>query len=291
MFIIFILFDVFYESYFGKNIIGFGGEIYGKRIVSFFIDEPIVGGYIYGFYLIILGFLFQEFNEKKNLIVLFSLIFLTAIILTGERSNTIKAFLAISIFYLTFKEFDLKKKIIFFTSTIIIFLVIILNSQYLKVRFIGQIKTSLTSNNLYFDIYKSGYEVFKNYKLFGAGNKNYRVETCKTTKINIEKNKYYHCQTHPHQIYFEFLSEHGLFGSIFLFFIFYKLIFSRFFQILNENNSLQMGSFFYLVIVFLPLLPGGAFFGDYMLTIFMLNLSVFYSSNQSLNIFSKDNYR
>ena len=222
---------------------------------------------------------------------MFSLIFLTAIILTGERSNTIKAFLAISIFYLTFKEFDLKKKIIFFTSTIIIFLVIILNSQYLKVRFIGQIKTSLTSNNLYFDIYKSGYEVFKNYKLFGAGNKNYRVETCKTTKINIEKNKYYHCQTHPHQIYFEFLSEHGLFGSIFLFFIFYKLIFSRFFQILNENNSLQMGSFFYLVIVFLPLLPGGAFFGDYMLTIFMLNLSVFYSSNQSLNIFSKDNYR
>ena len=104
LFIIFILFDVFYESYFGKNIIGFGGEIYGKRIVSFFIDEPIVGGYIYGFYLIILGFLFQEFNEKKNLIVLFSLIFLTAIILTGERSNTIKAFLAISIFYLTFKN-------------------------------------------------------------------------------------------------------------------------------------------------------------------------------------------
>ena len=66
LFIIFILFDVFYESYFGKNIIGFGGEIYGKRIVSFFIDEPIVGGYIYGFYLIILGFLFQEFNEKKK---------------------------------------------------------------------------------------------------------------------------------------------------------------------------------------------------------------------------------
>ena len=161
LFIIFILFDVFYESYFGKNIIGFGGEIYGKRIVSFFIDEPIVGGYIYGFYLIILGFLFQEFNEKKNLIVLFSLIFLTAIILTGERSNTIKAFLAISIFYLTFKDFDLKKKIIFFTSTIIIFLVIILNSQYLKVRFIGQIKTSLTSNNLYFDIYKSGYKYSK----------------------------------------------------------------------------------------------------------------------------------
>ena len=57
-----ILCDVFYESYFDKNILGFGGDTYGDRIVSFFKDEPIVGGYIYSFYLIILGFLFYEFN-------------------------------------------------------------------------------------------------------------------------------------------------------------------------------------------------------------------------------------
>ena len=221
-----ILCDVFYESYFDKNILGFGGDTYGDRIVSFFKDEPIVGGYIYSFYLIILGFLFYEFNQRKNLIILFSIIFLAAIILTGERSNTIKAFLAISIFYLILKEFDLKKKIIFFTSAIIIFSTLVLNSEYLKVRFIGQIKTSFTSNNLYFDIYKSGYEVFNNYKLFGVGNKNYRVETCRIDKTEINLKKDYYCTTHPHQIYFEFLSEHGLIGSIFLFFVFYQLIFS-----------------------------------------------------------------
>ena len=63
----FILFDIFYESFTGKNIFGYGGPlVYGNRIVSFFKDEPIVGGYIYSFYLILLGFLFNEFSKKKK---------------------------------------------------------------------------------------------------------------------------------------------------------------------------------------------------------------------------------
>ena len=65
--IIFILFDVFFESFTGKNLAGYGGEelLYGDRILSFFKDEPIVGGYLYSFYLIILGYLFFEYNKKK----------------------------------------------------------------------------------------------------------------------------------------------------------------------------------------------------------------------------------
>ena len=49
--------DTYIESILGKNILGYG-ENYGSRIVSFFKDEPIVGGYINGFYLIIIGYLF-----------------------------------------------------------------------------------------------------------------------------------------------------------------------------------------------------------------------------------------
>jgi len=54
-----VLVDVFIESFSGKNILGFG-ELYGKRVVSFFKDEPIVGGFLNGFYLIIIGFLLNE---------------------------------------------------------------------------------------------------------------------------------------------------------------------------------------------------------------------------------------
>lgn len=286
--ILLVLFDIFFESYFGKNILGFGGELYRDRIVSFFKDEPIVGGYIFSFYLIIIGFLLNEYNQKKNLIIILSIIFLVAIILTGERSNTIKAFLAIFIFYSILKEFDFKKKIIFFLSSILIFSIIIYNSQFLKIRFVGQVKSYFVTNNLYFNIYKSGFEVFKNYKFFGVGNKNYRVEACNPEKSDEINKKVYYCTTHPHQIFFEFLSEHGMIGTVFLFFIFYRLIFSKFKEILRKNNQISLGSFIYLLIVFLPLLPGGAFFGDYMLTMFMLNLSIFYSTNQNLNIFNQN---
>lgn len=286
-----VLMDVFYESYNGKNIFGYGGPlVYGDRIVSFFKDEPIVGGYIYGFYLIILGFLFNEYSQKKNIILLFSIIFLVGIILTGERSNTIKAFMGFIIFIFILKEFDLKKKIILFISTIIIFSTLILNNQFLKIRFIGQINYYIKSN-IYFEIYKSGYEVFKNYKFLGVGNKNYRVETCKAEKTEANKKKEYYCTTHPHQIYFEFLSEHGLFGSIFLFFIFYKIIFSKIREIINDENYISLGGFVYIAIVFVPLLPGGAFFSDYMLTIFMINLSILYGSNRRLNVFKLNDNR
>ena len=47
-----MIIDVFFEYFNGENILGFG-EIYGHRIVSFFKDEPIVGGYINAFYLIL----------------------------------------------------------------------------------------------------------------------------------------------------------------------------------------------------------------------------------------------
>ena len=158
----------------------------------------------------------------------------------------------------------------------------------MKIRFVGQIQSYATTNNEYFNIYKSGYEVFKNYKYFGVGNKNYRIETCKTEYLDKKKKETYYCTTHPHQIYFEFLSEHGLVGSLILLFIFYQLIFSKIREAFKNQYHISMGSLIYLIVTFTPLLPGGAFFGDYMLSIFMINLSIFYASNDKLNIFSQN---
>ncbi len=71
--------DVYIESIYSKNILGYG-EAYGSRIVSFFKDEPIVGGYINGFYLIIIGYLFyikkNITNKYKYLILIISIFFI-----------------------------------------------------------------------------------------------------------------------------------------------------------------------------------------------------------------------
>ena len=284
--IFFVSIDVFLESYTGRNMLGYG-ELYGRRVVSFFKDEPIVGGYINAFYLILIGFLYNKFTiQHKSKILLLSIFFLFAIFLTGERSNSIKAFLGIVFFYAFFKEYKLKYKITFIVIGLIFFISIILNSQYFKLRYVNQVKPLLTENNIYFQLQKSGYQVFKNNMLFGVGNKNYRAATCtKLDKTNILTNEYI-CSNHPHQIYIELLSEHGLFGSIFILFIFYKLIFSKFISNFNRFNYIQIGSLIYISLIFLPLLPSGAFFSDYVITLFGFNIAIFYAASPEMNIFS-----
>ena len=171
-------------------------------------------------------------------------------------------------------------------------------------------KSLVLDDRIYFDQYKSGYEVFKEYKFFGVGNKNYRIVSC--SKFEEEANKWiniigkpsdvfgqdgyeadffiknyvkYRCNTHPHQIFFELLAEHGIFGSILLLYLIYKLILSNLLFRYQDLNYIQIGCGIYIVLIFLPLIPGGSFFTDYSITIFAINLAIFYASNSKFNIF------
>ena len=230
--------------------------------------------------------------KHTKLLYIYAIFFLVVVILTGERSNSIKALLGILIFFFFFSEINLKKKI-FFTAALFIFITsIVFSSDFLKLRFFDQIKSNLNHNNIYFKLYRSGYEVFKDNMFFGVGNKNYRVVTCKDN--SDKKNSLYICQTHPHQIYFDLLSEHGIFGVLIILFIFYKLIFSKIKKIILNRNFFQIGSLIYLTLAFLPLLAIGAFFSDFSLTLFSINLSIMYSSSSNMNIFSgkiiRDNF-
>ena len=290
--------DVYIESIFGQNILGYGEE-YGQRIVSFFKDEPIVGGYINGFYLIIIGHLFYMnkniSNKYKYIILIFSMFFISAIILTGERSNAIKAISGFFLFYFFNDFFKVKEKIFAILLLILIFVFLLNSSNFLKLRYGGQFFNPIISilqtnnesaagnkleKNIYINLYRSGFEVFKKYPFFGVGNKNYRVETC----IN-RKNSKYSCNTHPHQVYFEFLAEHGFVGSMILLFILFNLIFSKIRVILNSKNYFQLGCLIFLTTLFIPLLPSGAFFTDYNLTIFWVNLSIMYSIGKKTNVY------
>lgn len=291
--------DIYIESLLGQNILGYGKE-YGPRIVSFFKDEPIAGGYINGFYLIIIGYLFyinkNISNKYKYNILIFSIFFIAAIILTGERSNAIKAVSGFFLFYFFNDFFKFKEKIFSILLLILIFVFLFNSSNFLKLRYGGQFfkpiisvfqinnelnKKDKLKDNLYIHLYQSGFEVFKKYPVFGVGNKNYRVETCSN-----EIDSKYLCSTHPHQIYFEFLAEHGLIGSIILFFILFNLIFNKIKVIINSNNYLQLGCLIFLTTSFIPFLPSGAFFADYNLTIFWVNLSIMYSIGEKTNVYT-----
>ena len=299
IFILLVICDIFFEFIMGYNLLGWGGleQPHGQRIVSFFKDEPIAGGYISGFSLMIFGYYLNKYNHKNFIPWIFLLASFLAVLFTGERSNLIKISLGILFMFMFFDFLKLKIKLLSLTLLIFVFIITIYNSSYLKNRYLSQFIAHFSSkekienfinNNLYSKIYKSGFNVFKNYPIFGVGNKNYRVETC----FDNEKVKKfsYQCQTHPHQIYLEFLSEHGLVGSLILISIFFILIFKILKISILSKNYIQIGALAYILFTFTPLIPSGSFFNDFNLTLFWINFSVMYGCSRKSNIFRYNKY-
>ena len=155
----------------------------------------------------------------------------------------------------------------------------------------------------YLRLYLSSLRVVKNYPIFGVGNKNYRIVTCTkystesggTVKYQLYKsqsskeheifNSSYICNTHPHQIYFEFLSEHGIVGTLILLVIFFKLIFQILRGINFNQNNVQLGCIVYVILIFMPIIPSGSFFNNYTSTLFWINFSLMFAINRNINIF------
>lgn len=284
--IIIIFFDIYFEYFFGKNIFGYISNFPG-RIVSFFKDEHIVGAYINGFYFIIFGYFLKNNNKitikKKFFISIFLILAVISISMTGERSNTIKFFLGIFLLFLFNKNIKLLSKFYFFSSIIFLFILILNYSPSIKHRYINELSNRIlkvnNSDYIYFKLYKSGFDIFKNNYFFGIGNKNYRALSCEDKK--------YFCSTHPHQIYIELLSEHGLIGTLIILSIIFYLIFKNYQILYIERNLIQIGCLIYMLLQFLPIIPSGAFFSSFNSNLFWLNFSIFYAVNKSTNIFNR----
>ena len=301
-----VLIDVYIERFTGSNILGFGGienainaQTRGYRVVSFFKTEPIPGAFLCGFSFIVVGFVLNFLKSKKILKLLgFLIIFfcLVGVMVTGERSNGLKALIGFSIFISIIDYVKLRDKILVFSTLFIIFLLTVNFSDYVKYRYIDQLyikintkdeREKFLNNSLYIKLYKSGFYVFKNNPWFGVGNKNYRVETCDSDKNSIH-NEYY-CLTHPHQIYIEMLSEHGIVGTIIIMGIIFYLAFRLIRKIIDTRNYIQAGCLIFLLINFVPILPSGSFFNNFNITLFMINFSLMYAINKETNIFFKKN--
>ena len=291
------VFDVYFERFYGVNTLGFGAldSSHGPRIVSFFKDEPIAGAYLNGMVYIVFGYICYILKRKnilfKNKSLIALIIFFIAILLTGERSNTIRALFGLSIFVFFLDYFKLKSKLIFLISIIMLITIIISQSDFLKNRYVGQLYKNVVTeekrdiffdNNVYINLYKSGINVFKKNSIFGVGTKNYRIATCDGNK---SYNEDYYCSTHPHQIYIEFLSEHGILGSIICFLVLFCLIFINLKNIIYSKNYIQIGAFVYILTNFIPFIPSGSFFSDFNITFFMINLSIMYAVSDKTNIF------
>ena len=129
---------------------------------------------------------------------------------------------------------------------------------------------SLT-NNQYYAMYKTAYNIWLDNKLFGGGNKSFR-KLCKNSKYQFDN--FYsliRCNSHPHSIYLQILSEFGLISFI-LFLILNILLIIKALRI-NEDKLLVFPSLILLMTLLIPL-PSGNIFSTWIGSIFWFNLGI-----------------
>jgi len=308
IFFLIVIIDLYFEYFFGKNILGFYAED-EARLVGFLGDEYKIGTLIVGFLFPIASFWFyrlfyEEKNDKriylKKLFCPLSIILVVYILLpVGQRSIVIKIILSLIFFFYCFPFMATKKKILSFLLFVLLLFSTIWSNEFFKSRFVNEIFwtsqekeapiiTKITKAK-FIETYKkshywkhnySAYLVFKNNPIFGVGNKNYRNSCLKfsdeTDAQTINKNKRTVCVTHPHQIYYEFLSEHGIFGLFFII-ILIALYLKKFSQFKKNSNLYLLGGCAYFIFTFMPLIPSGSFFTSFNATLFWINFCFMYS--------------
>jgi O-antigen ligase len=215
---IFISIDLVYQYLFKINIIGIPinpDHNYG-RASSFFKEELIAGSYIYKFSLPVIGyFLFHKKFIKAFLLIN---LYLIAIICSGERMSFLLYSLGILIF-LIFVVKDIKRILIISISMLTIFA----GSFYIFDGVKGRVDNFIVSmgfkNERIQDFghaahFMTAYQIFKENKIFGTGHKTFRL-SCNEKRIIDKVNSLSQgCTTHPHNNYFEILTDSGLVGMI-----------------------------------------------------------------------------
>ena len=179
-----------FNFFFGKNIIGIESPLKFHRVSGFMGDELKAGSLILSFSLILSCFLINN-DRYKNIGLLLIIFFISVIFISGDRSNFIKSLFIMFVIIFFFKKELLKKTIILIgiLSTFIFF--IISNYNTFNERYKNQIFKNFAQSNFNFieyiysteygKVYYTGITVFQNNKLFGVGNKNFRL-LCKDSE-------------------------------------------------------------------------------------------------------------
>ena len=279
--LLFVSLDTLLQYSFGKDIFGYTSSTsHGNRLTGPFGDELIVGAYLSKL-AFISGIFFINKNKKYHLVI-YLMFTLLVVILTNERMSAIMFVFAFFIYFIFSINFNYKKKIIFIVILISTLTSLFLFNKDLKKHFITHTsdQIGLTQNQVveneqpHYSVWDSqwgahfltAFEIFKSKPLTGAGIKSFRKVCYEEEYGRIDSAEYKsRCSTHPHNIYFELLSETGI--LIFIPFVLlnlvltYKLIFLWFSQ--KKLNDLNLLIFCSYVVMFFPIQTTGAFFSTW----------------------------
>ncbi len=266
--VLLICIDLWIQSIFGKNIFGYEKEQAG-RLTSFFKGEQIPGGVIFKLSPFFIYFLFKQKNNfinKFKYLFLFFLYF--SILITGERLPSILSTLTLFGFIiLNIRLLNYKKVILYLILFILVFGIIYFQNDSIVSERISYTFHQF-NDNVYFKLYNNAFIIFKENFLFGTGLQTFRYECSKISEI---------CSTHPHNFFFELLSDTGFISAILFYFALIYLFFNKLLMI--KSNLHRSIIIIYSSLLFFPLLPSGSFFNSHGMIITWFSLSFVYSLN------------
>ena len=302
-----VLIDIIFERIFGFNLLGFESPS-SHRIVSFFKDELVIGGFVLSFAFLISGFLFKltkNDSKKKIFSNIFFCLSIICIYLSGERSNFIKALIIASIILLLINDAHIyiKKKYIFLVIIIGIALPTLMSKDiyqrqigFFKRIMLGVSATSIVyggKNTFAVQLYDQGsihekfghlkhfvhydtaLQIIKDYPIFGIGNHNFRY-ICHDNKYSNDEMMLTNqrCSNHPHQVHLEILSEQGILGYLIIIFTIFYVLLNSYKVYRKTGDTIHLSSILFVLIFFIPLLPSGGFFSTFNASIFWINFSL-----------------
>lgn len=233
------------------------------------------------------------FNSKyiKSLIIFCIFVFVFQILMiTGERVAMIVFLLCtILILYFLYKKYFFKILLIVFIATITISYLnlgnrifyldpdFILNKSNFNYFFNNIFYRNFLDFNIYLDLYKVSFSMFLDNSLTGVGFKNFRI-FC-PSYLEISRTTF--CSTHPHSIYFEILSENGIFIMIIFFLFLYYNIKNLIYYIRHKSHIST--SFLITIIIFLmPVVSTFSFTGNInaLVVTYFLSLSFLFNDKK-----------
>lgn len=293
------IFDLIFIKNFFKNINPIAGDLY--RVSGLFGDELIMGSIfkkfiVVSFVLIILLNKFKIIFQNQLLLIILVVLSMFTILISGERISVFMFGL-----FLIFSGYILRNKInvLKILSFLLIFLLIVLTFfSEVRTRIISDTYNQLLGNDtfgnslskefkenpkeqkqfeenfIYLSVHhdahaRTALRMFAAKPFFGHGPNNFR-NICKDYEYNM-----YSCTTHPHNIFLQLLSETGIFGLMFIligiFYVFYILKKKTNY---NNNTSIKIISI-YMLIYFIPFLPSGNFFNNFVNINFYMLIGIY----------------
>jgi hypothetical protein len=272
----FFVADGFIQLITGYNVI-LNPAIDKYNLINGFFNDKKLGSALSRLFPIYLYLISQNqvLSQKKKIVFISCLATLVLLIFTRERVAMLLGSITFTIYYLI--NFNKRNLYVIFFGLFFFILTISLNVQIRNSLWVGTTNQIFSNNKIFFwsEVHQgyaeTSFIIYKNNMIFGSGAKSYREE-CKLINVSF-------CSTHPHNFFFQILSELGTIG-IFFYLFFYIFLIKKLINSFASNNKYSILLISALLFNFNPLFPSGSFFNSWLNCLLYFPLAFLIGKNE-----------